>query len=70
MYKIYQRIVIHLGKFNHPITGAIRVRIMDDGEVDIIYTINEVKFTRIAREARAFMSERDNASRKAWSDAG
>jgi len=37
-----QRIAIPLGKFNHPITGAIRVRIRDDGEVDILYTVDEV----------------------------
>ena len=36
-----QRIAIPLGKFNHPITGAIRIRIRDDGEVDILYTVNE-----------------------------
>ena len=38
-----QRIAIPLGKFNHPITGAIRVRIRDDGEVDILYTVEETK---------------------------
>ena len=37
-----KRIAIPLGKFNHPITGAIRVRIRDDGEVDILYTVDEV----------------------------
>lgn len=37
-----KRIAIPLGKFNRPITGAIRVRIRDDGEVDILYTVDEV----------------------------
>jgi IS605 OrfB family transposase len=36
-----KRISIPLGKFNHPITGAIRVRIREDGEVDILYTVDE-----------------------------
>jgi len=36
-----KRIVIPLAKFDRPITGAIRVRVRDDGEVDILYTVDE-----------------------------
>lgn len=36
-----KRIAIPLGRFNHPITGAIRIRIRDDGEVDILYGVEE-----------------------------
>ncbi len=37
-----RRIAIPLGQFNYPITGAIRVRLCDDGEVDILYTVDEM----------------------------
>ncbi len=36
-----QRIAIPLGKFERPIEGAIRLRVRADGEVDILYTVDE-----------------------------
>lgn len=36
-----QRIAIPLGRFDRPISGAIRLRVRDDGEVDILYAVDE-----------------------------
>lgn len=38
-----RRIAIPLDSFKHQITGAIRIRIRDDGEVDILYTVDEME---------------------------
>jgi len=36
-----QRIAIPLGHFERPIDGAIRIRVRDDGEVDVLTTVDE-----------------------------
>jgi len=38
-----RRIAIPLGKFDRPITGGVRLRVRADGEVDVLYAVDEAE---------------------------